>query len=270
MQHPGLAASPAPAEVPIGSVFLSVASLIALLIVCPLALADEPTDEHKREKDAAYAAFELGRYDEAIGHFEKAYRLKRDPRLLYNLGLAYYRRHELSSSAADLRQAQNLFRRFLQLVPEPDARAPDRQKVLDARRWARRYLKKIELLSPQTQPTSSPTSMAASLPVIPRRDPPKTEPPRAPHETPQKRDRRYAHWVLYALAGSTGAAAAVTGGLALHADHSSDDLASAGDRRANDEAERARGFGVATDVLIGTAVVSAAAAVVLHLWYARR
>jgi tetratricopeptide (TPR) repeat protein len=254
-----------------------VVRLYAYMIVLPLMLSSFPaagqTDQaqHERHKQAAYAAFEVGRYDEAIDHFERAYRLKRDPRLLYNLGLAYYRRHELGRSAPDLRQARNLFKRFLQLVPVPAAGAPDRGKVLDARRYARKYLQKIELLSPpQSLPTSAPASLPTSMPSAARDESTTQTQQQEPavvqaSKQQERRDAGYAHWLLYALAGSAGVAAGVTGGLALGADHTSDDLARAGDVQANAEAGRARDLAIATDVLIGTAVVAAAVAVVLHL-----
>lgn len=259
-----------------GLVTRLIAHLFFLLVMALSTTAICQTEQqvrHEQHKEAAYAAFEVGRYDEAIDQFEQAYRIKRDPRLLYNIGLAYYRRHELRGSPSDLRQARNLFRRFLQLVPPPEADAPDRQKVRDARRYARQYVKRLESLpiQPQTQPatlpSSMPSSLPSSLPAAARHEPDlrAAQPDPATARVQEKPGPSPAHWLLYALAGASGAAAAVTGGLALRADHNSDDLARLGDSGANAEADRSRNLALATDVLIGAAVVSAVTAVVLHL-----
>jgi tetratricopeptide (TPR) repeat protein len=271
----------------------------SLLVLYPslAAGAERPSGiRHRQHKQAAYAAFELGKYSEAIEQFEQAYRLKRDPRLLYNIGLAYFRRFELFARIADLHQARHLFRRFLLLVPLP-ARGRDREPIRQARRYSSSYLKRIEVtlarqraghqpsatrpVPPQSQPARRSASLlranddqvlsrdeaervastagSGSAELASPGDRPDAEPP-------DSGDRSgYAHWLLYGLAGSLAVAAGVTGGLALAADQRSDTLAADADLAAADEANRSDRLALATDILIGSAVISAAAAVVLHL-----
>jgi tetratricopeptide (TPR) repeat protein len=124
---------------------------------------------HQAQKDAAYAAFELGKYGEAITQFEHAYRLKRDPRLLYNIALAYFRRYELYRRAPDLQQARNLFRRFLLLVPLPEARSPKREQVRKARQFSQSYLTRIEEVLAKAKEHSAAARIAP--PILQNRQP---------------------------------------------------------------------------------------------------
>jgi tetratricopeptide (TPR) repeat protein len=246
----------------------------AVVLLCA-ASVEAANGSHHERKAAGYAAFEVGRYTDAIGHFEAAYRLKRDPRLLYNLGLAYYRRAELTQEAADLRQARNLFRRFLALVPA-GRRGADAKKVAAARRFASRYLREIdEALSVVGRPPTRTRPATTDTPTTP---PPTVARPKAApllplvpavDEPPRKQKASSAHWWLYGLAGLAGTAAAITGGLALGADASSDDLAARGDPEANAVAGRSRHLAASTDVLLGVAVATAVVGAVLH-YRARR
>lgn len=249
--------------------------LVALaLIVCDpcgpgTTWAAPPSRSVEKRKQAAYTAFELGRYGEAIRGFEAAYRVGGDARLLYNIGLSYYRRHELKGIRADLLAARARFRRFLQFVRLPARGAPDRDKVRLALRYARRFLQIIDSLlpAPGSQPASRPSSRRAApatLPAVVARPlftgPPQPEPARDRPAT-----RRWPHWLLYGLAGATGAAAVVTGSLALRSDQRSDDLAARGDLLANQQADRTQDLALATDILISSAVVAAVVGLVLHL-----
>jgi len=266
------------------------------LLCCPsFASADGALDTkgHREQKQAAYAAFELGKYSEAITRFEQAYRLKRDPRLLYDIALAYYRRYELYHRNADLHQARHLFRRFLLLVPLPAAGA-DRRRVQQARSYSNTYLKRIEqVLAAQgadrerranpevgtaSQPAARDQRRRASTSTQPVSGPGATA--RAPQaaplshlDTPRSASRpAITHWLLYGLAATLGAVACLTGGLALAADHRSDDLAASADLSAAQQANRSEKLALATDVLIGAALLSAAVAVVFHVrhWRNRR
>jgi tetratricopeptide (TPR) repeat protein len=229
---------------------------------------------HQAQKDAAYAAFELGKYGEAITQFEHAYRLKRDPRLLYNIALAYFRRYELYRRAPDLQQARNLFRRFLLLVPLPEARSPKREQVRKARQFSQSYLTRIEEVlakakstaqQPASRPQYSKTDSRQAAPGDPKRKP-NTEPAKT---EPAPTGRSRLHWVFYGLAAATGVAAAITGGLALHEDGRSDDLAKESDPAADAAADRSERYALATDILAGAAIASAVVAVILHVRTAR-
>lgn len=242
---------------------------LALLLLGSFAHAQS----HAAHKKAAYAAFELGRYSEAISEFEKAYALKRDPRLLYNLGLAYYRRYELHGAAPDIQQARHLFRRFLLFVPPP-RRGADRQRILAARSYAEEFLRKIEAAlrqkpRPMSQPASKPTLPQRN--ATPRATPlatstPTSVPTPLPDRPRPPRRGPLAPWVLYGVAVAAGAAAGITGAMALAADGRSDDLAADANPKANAEAARAKDLALATDLLLGGAILSALTGVALHLW----
>lgn len=63
---------------------------------------------------AGEEAYWLGDFDLAIERFEAAYAASRVPGMLYNVGLAYYRRSEVSRSLADLERARVVFTNYLQ------------------------------------------------------------------------------------------------------------------------------------------------------------
>ena len=72
-------------------------------------------------------AFTMGDYGLAIRKFEAAYAASQAVELLYNLGLAYARRHAVAPDVADLRRARALFANFA------DIRAANGEEVRDAR-----------------------------------------------------------------------------------------------------------------------------------------
>ncbi len=87
--------------------------------------ANQPSDAEMAKAQEAYEAgkkaYRLGRYDEAIVKFEEAYDLSGLPLILYNTGLAYKNRYDVSTDVADLRQAKAVFKNFyaeLQRDPE--------------------------------------------------------------------------------------------------------------------------------------------------------
>ncbi len=91
--------------------------LVLLLLVPSVGTADEQERRVEQHKNAAHAAFELGKYDVAITEFQRAYSIRNDARLLYNIALAYLMRYRLEHAPADAVQARDLFRRFLLLAP---------------------------------------------------------------------------------------------------------------------------------------------------------
>lgn len=75
--------------------------------------------EHYRK---ATMAFELGAFDEAIGEYEEAYRLKDDPAILYNLGQA----HRLAQHSTE---ALHFYKMYLSKVPDASNRAEVESKI---------------------------------------------------------------------------------------------------------------------------------------------
>lgn len=95
----------------------------------PAAAASQPSDADMENAQAAYEegkkAYRLGRYDEAITKFEEAYELSGLSLILYNTGLAYKNRFDVSNDVADLRQAKALFKNFYaELARDPDLGDP--------------------------------------------------------------------------------------------------------------------------------------------------
>lgn len=65
-------------------------------------------------------AYWLGDFNLAVDRFEAAYAASRLPALLYNVGLAYLRRHELSRDARDLHRAGAVLRNYaIELEKDP-------------------------------------------------------------------------------------------------------------------------------------------------------
>jgi len=77
----------------------------------PAESVDDRAQRLFREGEEAYW---LGDFDLAIERFEEAYRLSKVVGMLYNVGLAYQRRHEMSRQAADLQRARAVFRNYLE------------------------------------------------------------------------------------------------------------------------------------------------------------
>lgn len=84
------------------------------------AAADPPRSEDTAEAktlfDAGSRAFDLGQYDQAIDHFEKAYRLSGAPALLLNIAQA----HRLAGHCGE---AARFYKRFLEKNPKTTRRA---------------------------------------------------------------------------------------------------------------------------------------------------
>jgi tetratricopeptide (TPR) repeat protein len=223
------------------------AGLLLLLCLWPAAARAGDFDRHK---EAGFSAFELGHYSKAIVSFSRAYVIKRDPRLLYNLGLAYLKRFELKSASDDLRKARDMFSHFLELV-SPNAYPGDEARIKKVQVLARTYLRSIE----------------RRLKLLPDPRPPPDDGPTEPVVAPQDRRGPTVHWLLYSSAVTFSVAAAITGGLALNASSEAEDLADVHEGELNhDAADRADRLAITTDVLVGIAAASLVAAVVVQLW----
>ncbi|RMG97393.1 MAG: hypothetical protein D6705_08825 [Deltaproteobacteria bacterium] len=81
-------------------------------------------DPRRREARALFEAgakaYALGHYGEAVEKFEASYDLYPAPELLFNLGQAYARWHEVEPDLAKLRKARSLFRNYVSFVRARD------------------------------------------------------------------------------------------------------------------------------------------------------
>lgn len=126
----------------------------------------------------ASSAYNLGKFDEAIVKFEAAYELLQAPSLLYNLGQAHVRAHEIDGDVAHLRRARALYDNFIKI------RESGGESVGDAReRMAAVDAKLAELkVTPEPEPEPEPVPKVEPEPA------PKVEP--APQITKEPERRR--------------------------------------------------------------------------------
>lgn len=94
-------------------------SLCAVLVLARVAYADDPaTRAAKRHFDRGQKLFTLGKFDEALDEYQKAFDASPIPDFLYNIGQCH-------RNLGNYEQAIFSFKRFLQLDPE----AQNRDKV---------------------------------------------------------------------------------------------------------------------------------------------
>lgn len=94
-------------------------TLCAMVLLVRVAHADDPaTRAAKRHFDRGQKLFTLGKFDEALDEYQKAFDASPLPDFLYNIGQCH-------RNLGDYEQAIFSFKRFLQLDPE----APNREKV---------------------------------------------------------------------------------------------------------------------------------------------
>lgn len=118
---------------------------------------------------AGEEAYWLGDFDLAIERFEAAYAASRVPGMLYNVGLAYYRRHDLSRSLADLERARVVFTNYLQADAAGLVAPAHVQGIIDEIDGKIAALRAIE--APSGEP-SAPTSEAVEPPACADLPPP--------------------------------------------------------------------------------------------------
>jgi tetratricopeptide (TPR) repeat protein len=99
--------------------------LLALLVMCLVAIAPRPafaddpaTRSAKRHFERGEKLFALGKFDEALDEYQKAFDAKPIPDFLYNIAQCY-------RNLGDYDQAIFSFKKFLKLEPD----APNRESV---------------------------------------------------------------------------------------------------------------------------------------------
>jgi tetratricopeptide (TPR) repeat protein len=118
---------------------------------------------------------QIGRYEDAVEEFRRAYELRADPRLLYEIAEAYRR---LGAG----QQARFYYDRYLSTVPD----APDRAEVQA----------KVAALPPNKPPRPRPHMVSEA----------ELAAQAAPHPAPRS-SRRWWFWTAVGVAVATGAAA---------------------------------------------------------------
>jgi tetratricopeptide (TPR) repeat protein len=96
-----------------------ICTLCVTMLLARVAYAEDPaTRAAKRHFERGQKLFTLGKFDEALDQYQKAYDASPLPDFLYNIGQCH-------RNLGDYEQAIFSFKRFLQLDPE----APNREKV---------------------------------------------------------------------------------------------------------------------------------------------
>ena len=91
-------------------------SLCAVLVLARVAYADDPaTRAAKRHFDRGQKLFTLGKFDQALDEYQKAFDASPIPDFLYNIGQCH-------RNLGNYEQAIFSFKRFLQLDPEAENR----------------------------------------------------------------------------------------------------------------------------------------------------
>jgi tetratricopeptide (TPR) repeat protein len=85
--------------------------------------ADPDTAGAREAFGEAERLHQLGRFEEAITAYERAYALDPQPAFLHNIALAHRRQFEIDGKAEHLRRARELYRNYLRLEPGSPRRA---------------------------------------------------------------------------------------------------------------------------------------------------
>lgn len=103
------------------------ALLVNGLLASPAARADARDEAAEQHYDRGMKAYDLGRFDEAIAEFEKAYELSSDPVLLFNLAQSQRR-------AGSAERALFFYRRFVKLAPTSPVRDKAEVRIAELER----------------------------------------------------------------------------------------------------------------------------------------
>ncbi|AKF09627.1 tetratricopeptide repeat protein [Sandaracinus amylolyticus] len=211
---------------------------LTLGIVSPaLAQTPDPTRDAEARAlfDAGAASYEAGRYDEALGYFQRSYELSGRPQLLYNIGSAAERTRQ---DALALRS----YEEYLRLVPD----APNRARAETRIEALRRIVSADETAEP---PTAEQAATAAV--VEPSTGPSGGEPSSGPGVGP---------WIVVGGGAAVMVAGAILLGVGL-ADRAAVEDPADGARWADAEAAYERGPAILTSGIVllpvGAAIVGA-------------
>jgi tetratricopeptide (TPR) repeat protein len=147
------------------------------VLVLALALALPATARGADQPEAARAAFgeaerlyQLGRFEEAIGAYERAYALDPQPAFLHNIALAHRRQFQIDGKPEHLRRARELYRNYLRVEPSSSRRAAI-EKIIDE--LAARLEKEPAPPPPLAPRLETPPPPPAMLVAAPPAEPPR-------------------------------------------------------------------------------------------------
>jgi tetratricopeptide (TPR) repeat protein len=201
--------------------FVGFVLLAALALAAPAARAAELTPAQKLEMKQLYEratrAYDVGKYNEAIEEYQKAYEIGGDPPMLYNIAQAYRLNDQPN-------EALRFYRRYLQRAPgarnreDVERKIADLEKQVEDRRKAAAAATPPPVAAPPVVPVApAPAVTPAPAPVgpPPAASPPPTTPgtetPAAPAEEGAGRALKIVGWSLIGGGVLCGIGVAVTG-----------------------------------------------------------
>jgi tetratricopeptide (TPR) repeat protein len=173
---------------------VALAALLAVSIVAaaaPAIAAAAPAAARQEEAKAEFLEgerlFQLGKFEEAISAYERAFGLDAQPAFLFNIALAHRRLHEVDGKLEHLVSARELYRNYLRLDPR-SPRRPGVEKLiveLSARIDAERSKAPPSALPGPTEPAvAAPEPVAVAVSAAPAADATRPSAPPGPVPSP--------------------------------------------------------------------------------------
>jgi tetratricopeptide (TPR) repeat protein len=140
-----------------------------LAVGAPAAARDTDPTPAREAFDEAERLYQLGRFEEAIASYEKAYALDAQPAFLYNIALAHRRQFEIDKKPEHLRRARELYRNYLRLEPTTPRRAAIERTIDEL---GARLEKESKPPPPPPRLTAPPEAPTPALIAVPAAEPP--------------------------------------------------------------------------------------------------
>jgi len=170
-----------------------------------LQLSPQQKQERKLHYERATRGYDVGKYQEAIDEYQKAYEIGGDPPMLYNIAQAY----RLNDQPVE---AIRFYRRYLQRQPNARNREDVERKISDLEKTVEER-RKAAVPPPPPPPTPPPVVVAPV--VTPPPPPPVVEPvPEPSPVTPPPAEPAVSHKALKIVGWSFVGVAAIAGGAA--------------------------------------------------------
>jgi tetratricopeptide (TPR) repeat protein len=154
------------------SILTSVEALVLLLALALPAQAQPAADAAAARAafGEAERSYQLGRFEEAITSYERAFALDPQPAFLHNIALAHRRQYEIDGKPEHLRRARELYRNYLRLEPTSSRRAAVEKLIEEL--GARLEKEPAAVAEPAPRLTAPPPP-PASLVATPAAEPPR-------------------------------------------------------------------------------------------------
>ena len=163
-----------------------------------LQLSPAQKAEMKAHYEKATRAYDLGKYQEAVDEYQKAYEIGGDPPMLYNIGQAY----RLNDQPAE---AIRFYRRYLQRSPNARNREDVERKITELEKLIDERRKAAAAVTPPPVTTTPPPPVTVAPPPVTTPPPPQLVVP--PPPPPPSRARQVVGWSMIGagvIAGGVG------------------------------------------------------------------